>query len=103
VCPAAAVMYAGRIVESGPIEALLDAPAHPYTRMLFSATPDIDESLAVMSIPGAPPRLDRPLQGCSFAERCDCTLGRCGTDDPALEVVAAGRVAACHRNASVVG
>jgi peptide/nickel transport system ATP-binding protein len=98
VCPRAAVMYAGRIVEAGGVDELLDQPAHPYTRMLFSATPDIDEDLLVRSIEGAPPRLDRPLTGCSFADRCDCVLAQCASADPRLEPVDRGHLAACHHN-----
>lgn len=98
VCPRAAVMYAGRVIEQGPITSLLDSPAHPYTRMLFAATPDIDKDVTVASIPGAPPRLDRALAGCAFADRCDCTFGDCTEHDPRLTPVGPSQVAACHLN-----
>ena len=70
-CQTAAVMYAGRVAELGPTVALHDAPQHPYTRMLFAATPDLAGTTGVASIPGAPPRLDVPLVACPFAPRCD--------------------------------
>jgi peptide/nickel transport system ATP-binding protein len=98
VCEQAAVMYAGRIVESGPTELLYHDPRHPYTRLLFAATPDLYGREGVTSIPGAPPRLDRELIGCPFAPRCDVAFEPCPTVTPATLSVGPGHVAACHRN-----
>jgi len=98
VCERAAVMYAGEIVESGPTEALYHDPRHPYTRLLFAATPDLYGHDAVISIPGAPPRLDGEIAGCPFRPRCDVPLDRCGAEHPELRLVEAGHRAACHRN-----
>jgi peptide/nickel transport system ATP-binding protein len=98
VCERAAVMYAGEIVESGPTDALYHQPRHPYTRLLFAATPDLYGQEAVVSIPGAPPRLDRESAGCPFRPRCDVPLDRCGAEHPELRQVAPGHQAACHRN-----
>ena len=68
--------------EQGPVDALYHDPRHPYTRLLFAATPDLDDlDGRVVSIPGAPPRLDRPLEGCPFRPRCDRAFDRCG-DEP---------------------
>jgi oligopeptide/dipeptide ABC transporter ATP-binding protein len=103
VCQRAAVMYAGRIVESGPVETLYHEPGHPYTRLLFAATPDLDGSKQVASIPGAPPRLDHPLQGCPFRPRCDRPIGVCEEVDPDARPLAPGHEAACHRAETVAG
>ena len=98
VCERAAVMYAGEIVEAGPTEMLYHAPRHPYTRLLFAATPDLYGQDAVISIPGAPPRLDSELAGCPFRPRCDVPLERCAGEHPELRLVGPGHHAACHRN-----
>ena len=98
VCERAVVMYAGRIAESAPVDTLFHDPRHPYTRLLFAATPDLTGDADVVSIPGAPPRLDRPLVGCPFAPRCDRTFDRCRVDTPELVMVAARHQAACHLN-----
>ena len=98
VCERAAVMYAGEIVESGPTDALFHAPRHPYTRLLFAATPDLYGTEEVASIPGAPPRLDRAIVGCPFRPRCDSAFGRCVDERPALKPVATAQAAACHLN-----
>jgi oligopeptide/dipeptide ABC transporter ATP-binding protein len=95
-CQTAAVMYAGRIAEIGPTVALHDVPRHPYTRMLFAATPDLTGATGVESIPGAPPRLDRPLAGCPFAPRCDSTFATCLEVRPPLLPVGDEHLAACH-------
>jgi peptide/nickel transport system ATP-binding protein len=98
VCERAAVMYAGEIVEQGPTDTLYHDPRHPYTRLLFSATPDLYGADAVVSIPGTPPRLDRELVGCPFAPRCDRVFAPCGSIKPQLLTTAPGHTAACHLN-----
>jgi len=101
LCNRCAVMYAGEIVERGPLDVIYHAPGHPYSRMLFAASPDLaglDEP--VLSIPGAPPRLDRPITGCPFAPRCDSVFDACGVRPP-LEPLAEGHDAACHLNSRV--
>jgi oligopeptide/dipeptide ABC transporter ATP-binding protein len=95
-CGRAAVMYAGEIVECGPMETLFHQPRHPYTRLLFAATPDLYGAGEVVSIGGAPPRLDKPVAGCPFQPRCDVVLERCAEDHPALLLVGPGHEAACH-------
>jgi peptide/nickel transport system ATP-binding protein len=95
-CDRAAVMYAGEIAEAGPMEALYHDPQHPYTRMLFAATPDLSGEQAVTSIPGSPPRLDREITGCPFRQRCDVPIDRCAVEHPRLRYIASGHLAACH-------
>ena len=95
-------MYAGEIVERGPLETLYHEPGHPYTRMLFAASPDLGMGAEpVLSIPGAPPRLDRPIDGCPFRPRCDSAFAAC-VERPALRPLAEGHAAACHLNTTVL-
>jgi len=98
LCDRAAVMYAGEIVEHGPMDALYHEPRHPYTRLLFAATPDLHGEGVPASIPGAPPRLDQPLVGCPFHTRCDRAFARCTEERPVLKELGDDRSAACHLN-----
>ncbi len=100
VCSRAVVMYAGGLAEAGPVADLFHRPAHPYTRLLFEATPDLHSDREVVSIPGAPPRLDEPIVGCSFRPRCDVPLEICSARAPRPLSVAdnPGHVAACWHN-----
>jgi oligopeptide/dipeptide ABC transporter ATP-binding protein len=95
-CTAAAVMYAGEIVETGPMDTLYHAPQHPYTRLLFAATPDLESRDVVVSIPGVPPRLDQEVEGCPFRPRCDVAFSRCAEERPVLRTVGDKQEAACH-------
>jgi peptide/nickel transport system ATP-binding protein len=98
VCQDAAVMYAGEIVETGTMDELFHDPEHPYTRLLFAATPDLYGDDEVLSIPGAPPRLDEPLVGCPFRPRCDSDFERCILERPVLQELSFGHLSACHLN-----
>jgi len=95
-CTDAAVMYAGKIVEKGSTDRLYHTSRHPYTRMLFDATPDLESRDDVISIPGVPPRLDAPIAGCPFRPRCDSAFEPCVTVAPELVPVDDDHVAACH-------
>ena len=97
-CGRAAVMYAGRMVEDGATADLYHDPKHPYTRLLFSATPDLYAEEHIVSIPGAPPRLDRHIEGCPFQPRCDRAFAPCPTIAPPFITVAPRHAAACHLN-----
>ena len=95
VCTRAAVMYAGRISELGSTGELYHHPLHPYTRMLFGATPDLLAEREVVSIPGAPPRLDEPIVGCPFRPRCDSAIDACAVSYPPTRTAEPGHSAAC--------
>lgn len=96
VCERAAVMYAGEIVEMASVNALSATPRHPYTRMLFNTVPDLYGEHEVASIPGSPPRLDRPLSGCPFVSRCDSRFDRCIQEGPRLRSLGDRHVVSCH-------
>jgi oligopeptide/dipeptide ABC transporter ATP-binding protein len=90
------VMYAGRIVESGPVSALLTAPRHPYTRSLLDSLPDPSARGADLRvIRGEPPPPDARPFGCPFSPRCAFVEPRCLEAVPPLEPRGADRAAAC--------
>jgi len=92
-----AVMYAGRIVEMGPVDALLDAPIHPYTRGLLGSLPSAGTpGQPLMQIPGATPSLARLPQGCAFAPRCGFGTDICRTHAPESLPHGDARSARCH-------
>jgi oligopeptide/dipeptide ABC transporter ATP-binding protein len=78
-----AIMYAGKIVEHGPARQVLEQPQHPYTAALLAAAPRPGYGLP-RALPGDPPRLDRPIHGCSFAPRCSFATVRCSETEPHL-------------------
>ncbi|MCY3997245.1 MAG: ABC transporter ATP-binding protein [Rhodobacter sp.] len=88
------VIYAGRIVEEAPVEALFSHPKHPYTRDLIAATSlEPDDRGRLASIPGSPPRLGTQGAGCAYAPRCRKALARCHVNRPDLIPKDAGRLA----------
>jgi oligopeptide/dipeptide ABC transporter ATP-binding protein len=96
MCDQVAVMYAGRMIESGPVHQIFDAPAHPYTRALLESIPrmgDADQRLT--AIEGQPPDLAAPPGGCAFHPRCPKMMDRCRTEEPPRFDVAAGQSARC--------
>ena len=90
-----AVMYAGRIVEIGPVAAVIHRPAHPYTMGLMGSIPSITaERERLAQIDGAMPRLDAIPAGCAFHPRCQQAVARCRTERPELATIDA-TAAAC--------
>ncbi len=97
-CDRVLVMYAGRIVEAGPVRDIFRNPQHPYTAGLLRSMPRLDETKAerLTTIPGQPPNLQRLPPGCSFQDRCAHRMEICVTERPPLEAIAPGRSKACH-------
>jgi peptide/nickel transport system ATP-binding protein len=98
LCQRVIVMYAGRIVEEGPVGQLFKSPQHPYTWSLLRSVPRVDEARKdrLVSIKGLPPDLSHPPPGCKFHPRCPFVIDKCKVDpEPALDEVALGQVARC--------
>jgi oligopeptide/dipeptide ABC transporter ATP-binding protein len=96
MCDQLAVMYAGRVVESGPVSQVFNHPNHPYTEALLSSIPrmsNVDQRL--IAIDGQPPDLSQLPAGCSFADRCPKAFDRCRVEAPPETAPAPGRTARC--------
>jgi peptide/nickel transport system ATP-binding protein len=95
-CDRIAVMYAGRIVETGPVREVFDSPQHPYTKRLLDSLPVIGGARRLAApIPGGPPDPGDLPEGCRFRPRCPYAAERC-LEDPALREVRPAQAAACH-------
>jgi peptide/nickel transport system ATP-binding protein len=92
------VMYAGHLVESGPVEDVLQAPQHPYTQLLVDAVPDprAELRLGPETDRGEPPRVIDPTPGCRFRARCPFAVDTCERITPERVELAPGHAAACH-------
>ena len=82
MCDRVAVMYAGKIVEQGPVRELFLRPRHPYTRALISSIPKIGSKEPLYAIPGQPPDLAALPTGCAFHPRCPQAFERCSVEEP---------------------
>jgi len=101
MCDRVGVLYAGRLVEEGPVETVLQDPRHPYTVGLLRCIPRggvRKDHGRLDTIPGFLPSLGEGLEGCVFADRCAFADERCRTEEPELEPVGAGHVARCYHH-----
>jgi peptide/nickel transport system ATP-binding protein len=97
LCDRVAVLYAGRVMETGSAMQVLAEPCHPYTIGLRRSFPDIrDPERPITSIAGYPPRLSEALTGCAFANRCPFAQSICQAQTPALLALESGHTVACH-------
>jgi len=97
LCDQVAVLYAGRVAETGPTRQVLDAPAHPYTRMLLACHPDRAVELA--GIPGTVPPATAQPSGCRFHPRCPVSRPSCAEAPPPMLPLPGGRAVACPYHA----
>jgi peptide/nickel transport system ATP-binding protein len=92
-----AIMYAGRLAEEGPTQALFDNPQHPYTAHLIASLPRIGDVSTRKSLAGKPPSLANPPSGCRFHPRCPIAIERCSKEVPQMLPSATGGRVACFR------
>jgi len=98
MCDRVAVMYAGRIVECGPVAQILSAPSHPYTQALIASVPKMTGPIGrLATIEGQPPSLMNLPQGCRFAARCPVAEDRCRAAYPASVTVGPDHTADCWK------
>ena len=93
------VMYAGKLAEKAPTDTMMEAPLHPYTRLLISSLPEIGvrfEDQRLAGIPGSPPSLLNPPTGCRFRDRCPLAFEKCLEEPPFVEVKP-GHAVACWK------
>src|ERR1700735_1541156 len=95
LCDEVAVLYAGTLVETAPVQALFAAPRHPYTKALIACERD-DRPGVLPSIAGNVPRRTGPAASCVFAPRCPLCAERCRVEAPLLRDLGGGHRAACH-------
>ena len=98
LCERVLVMYAGKVVESGPVDAVFAAPNHPYTKALLACVPVLGRpERALDAIPGLPPAVDDLPPGCAFAPRCPMAIDECRKGEILLARTGEGRRSRCIR------
>ena len=90
------VMYAGQLVEVGPVDEVFSDPKHPYTKLLIRSLPSLQEKREFLGIPGLPPQLIHLPKGCAFAERCPSRFEKCDEAIPEYLNLGNRRSTACH-------
>jgi peptide/nickel transport system ATP-binding protein len=90
------VMYAGKLVEEGPVRQIFSHPQHPYTQLLMESLPSLETREMSHGMAGQPPNLLAPPPGCVFHPRCPYVMERCRVDVPKLQNTASDHRAACH-------
>jgi peptide/nickel transport system ATP-binding protein len=93
------IMYAGKLAEKASTDVLMEHPRHPYTRLLISSLPEVGVRFAeqrLTGIPGSPPSLLDPPQGCRFRARCPLAFERC-LEEPPFEEIEPGHFVACWK------
>ena len=96
MCDHVAVMYAGRLVEAGPVRRIFNSPAHPYTEALLASIPRLaDPNQRLTAIDGQPPDLAAAPPGCAFHPRCPKVMDRCRQEDPPAFTMGERHIARC--------
>jgi peptide/nickel transport system ATP-binding protein len=90
------VMYGGKLVEIGDVRDIFTDPKHPYTQLLISSLPSLEQKGTLRGIPGTPPSLLSPPSGCVFHPRCPHGMPICSVEVPAPREAGPGRPVACH-------
>jgi peptide/nickel transport system ATP-binding protein len=90
------IMYAGRLVEEGPVRVIFSDPQHPYSQLLIASLPSLEKKGVFQGIPGFPPSLLNLPPGCAFHPRCPYATDRCAVERPMLRSVGLNHRAACH-------